>query len=233
MSGHVLKPLPASMSANESLATNTQTSTALESTADEDDEFTHLHASRAMKESLRKLQDELRCTLCDNVYREPVTLSCAHSFCKECIDFHGRNSWSCPCKLSSSRCKCLQLDGITSLSFTQQSSFFSFFNALFLADPGCNQAYSIQTTGSYRKFNPTLETLVSSLRANMDTLKRAPPDWWKEGGDIDPPFEEENSDNDRESDVEPEEDGESVDLQQPRNTDQKDDESILSDGSEV
>ena len=53
--------------------------------------------------------------------------------------------------------------------------------AAFVTDPGCGQSYSMQTTGSFRKINPTLETLVTSYHSMVDTLHRAPPNWWKEG----------------------------------------------------
>ena len=52
----------------------------------------------------------------------------------------------------------------------------------FRTDPECSRSISTQTTGSYRKVNPTLETLVTSLAEIVDTLQRAPPEWWKEGG---------------------------------------------------
>ena len=56
-----------------------------------------LQASRAMIESLQNLRDALRCSLCQNVYHEPMTLSCSHTFCRDCIDRHACNSWQCPC----------------------------------------------------------------------------------------------------------------------------------------
>ena len=81
-------------------------------------------------------------------------------------------------------------------------------------DPQCGSSISTQTTGSYRKVNPTLATLVTSLEEIVDTLQRAPPEWWKEGGGNDNnnvelsdhqiPLEEDDEDDD---------DDESIDLQ--------------------
>ena len=96
-------------------------------------------------------------------------------------------------------------------------------NAVFsppATDPGCARSYSMQVSGSFRKINPALVTLVSSLEAMVDTLQRAPPQWWKEGGDnvtlddaMNPSHDEEEEDDD-----------ESIDLQKPRPNMQEEDE---------
>eukprot|EP00061_Rhincodon_typus_P001899 g16078.t1 len=31
------------------------------------------------------LNQDLRCTICTQMYTEPVTLDCGHNFCKECV----------------------------------------------------------------------------------------------------------------------------------------------------
>lgn len=62
----------------------------------------------------------------------------------------------------------------------------------------------MQTSGSFRKVNPTLETLVTTLHAMVDTLQRAKPDWWKEGGDA--PLE--NNDDEASVDVQQQESSE-------------------------
>uniref|UniRef100_A0A3B5PUI2 Tripartite motif containing 35-12 n=1 Tax=Xiphophorus maculatus TaxID=8083 RepID=A0A3B5PUI2_XIPMA len=53
-----------------------------------------------------RLEEDLRCSVCQDVFKDPVVLSCSHSFCKECL----QNWWrekpvkECPvCKRRSSR----------------------------------------------------------------------------------------------------------------------------------
>jgi len=79
----------------------------------------------------------------------------------------------------------------------------------------------MQTSGSFRKINPTLQTLVTSLQAIMDTLQRAPPAWWKEGneeGAIQDLVDHDIMDYPTHMDQDHEEDDDddiSIDLQQP------------------
>ncbi|XP_075199454.1 uncharacterized protein LOC142302268 [Anomaloglossus baeobatrachus] len=47
------------------------------------------------------LKDELLCSICMNIYTDPVTLRCGHNFCRECIDGvldteGGYGDYSCP-----------------------------------------------------------------------------------------------------------------------------------------
>jgi hypothetical protein len=128
-----------------------------------------------MLRSLARLEAALQCPLCHHVLTAPMTLSCAHSFCCQCIDAYACDHWHCPME-------------------------------------GCGLALTLHTKGSFRKVNPTLDTLVSSFHTMVDTLSRAPDAWWKEGGEPgddedDPPSQED--DDDGLSD-------ESIDLQQPQ-----------------
>ena len=103
------------------------------------------------------------------------------------------------------------------------------FSLCSVTDPGCARSYSMQTSGSFRKINPTLATLVTSLEQIVDTLQRAPPEWWKEGGDA---ILNEHHHYAREE--EDEDDDESIDLQNLNNNndeseggeDEEDDESF-------
>ena len=55
-------------------------------------------ATKSMKSSINSIRDCLLCPLCNSIMKDPSTLQCSHSFCKDCIADHTRNSWSCPCK---------------------------------------------------------------------------------------------------------------------------------------
>ncbi|XP_006631733.1 zinc-binding protein A33-like [Lepisosteus oculatus] len=44
------------------------------------------------------LEDELSCPVCYEIFRDPVVLSCSHSFCKVCLEqqWEQNSSWECP-----------------------------------------------------------------------------------------------------------------------------------------
>ncbi len=44
------------------------------------------------------LEDELSCSVCTELFRDPVLLSCGHSFCRQCINDHWTfsSSRNCP-----------------------------------------------------------------------------------------------------------------------------------------
>ncbi|XP_035276331.1 zinc-binding protein A33-like [Anguilla anguilla] len=52
------------------------------------------------------LEEELSCPVCSEIFRDPVVLSCSHSFCKACLQqyWEQKGSWECPvCRRRSSR----------------------------------------------------------------------------------------------------------------------------------
>jgi len=64
---------------------------------------------------------------------------------------------------------------------------------------------TIKGEGSFRKINPSLQTVVSSWTSICQALSKAPNDWWKE--DDDHVEEPEKSDDEEEAE------GEMIDLQ--------------------
>jgi len=50
----------------------------------------------AMRKSLEELHSSLLCPLCNQVFVDPSTLPCAHTFCLSCMDEYAANAWSCP-----------------------------------------------------------------------------------------------------------------------------------------
>lgn len=44
-------------------------------------------------------EEDLCCPVCQDIFRDPVVLSCSHSFCKACLQkwWQGRNTFQCPC----------------------------------------------------------------------------------------------------------------------------------------
>ncbi|KAF2897035.1 hypothetical protein ILUMI_09151 [Ignelater luminosus] len=54
--------------------------------------------------SLESLEDELQCAICKEMFINPVTLSCTHTFCKYCIERWRQNHFHCPicrCKITT------------------------------------------------------------------------------------------------------------------------------------
>ncbi|RWS23696.1 E3 ubiquitin-protein ligase NRDP1-like protein [Leptotrombidium deliense] len=46
--------------------------------------------------NLSDFADELSCPICLGIFREPVTTSCRHVFCKQCIKLWSLKSMTCP-----------------------------------------------------------------------------------------------------------------------------------------
>ncbi|XP_034557721.1 zinc-binding protein A33-like [Notolabrus celidotus] len=53
-----------------------------------------------------KLEEDLCCPVCQDIFKNPVILSCSHSFCKDCLQrwWKQKENWECPvCKRKSSK----------------------------------------------------------------------------------------------------------------------------------
>lgn len=53
-----------------------------------------------------KLQEDLSCPVCKDIFKDPVILSCKHSFCNDCLQKYwaNKNDLGCPvCKRKSSK----------------------------------------------------------------------------------------------------------------------------------
>lgn len=44
----------------------------------------------------KMMEDDVRCSLCFNVFFHPVTTSCGHTYCKECLERSFVYSSQCP-----------------------------------------------------------------------------------------------------------------------------------------
>lgn len=49
-----------------------------------------------MSEAPFPLQEDLSCPVCREIFRDPVLLSCTHSFCRECLDKSWERNKTCP-----------------------------------------------------------------------------------------------------------------------------------------
>ena len=43
-----------------------------------------------------EVPSEIKCIICFDVFEEPTSLICGHSFCKQCISAHLENTPKCP-----------------------------------------------------------------------------------------------------------------------------------------
>ncbi|XP_052454357.1 E3 ubiquitin-protein ligase TRIM39-like [Carassius gibelio] len=50
-----------------------------------------------MSSSIGPLTEELQCSICLDVFTDPVTTPCGHNFCKTCLNKHWDNSETCSC----------------------------------------------------------------------------------------------------------------------------------------
>ncbi len=57
----------------------------------------HCHLFLAMSSSSGLLTEEIRCSICLNVFTDPVTTPCGHNFCKTCLNKCWDNSQTCSC----------------------------------------------------------------------------------------------------------------------------------------
>uniref|UniRef100_A0A8C3KPE8 E3 ubiquitin-protein ligase TRIM39-like n=1 Tax=Calidris pygmaea TaxID=425635 RepID=A0A8C3KPE8_9CHAR len=61
----------------------------------------------APRKPLEKLQDEARCSICLEIFQDPVSIHCGHNFCRSCITQtweERTTNFSCPqCRMTVSR----------------------------------------------------------------------------------------------------------------------------------
>lgn len=55
-------------------------------------------ATPEMRRSLADLGNALLCPLCNAIFQSPMTSSCGHSFCRQCIDAYSSDNYNCPGK---------------------------------------------------------------------------------------------------------------------------------------
>ena len=66
----------------------------------------HLHngLSSSLRDNMASgLEEDLSCQICHDVFRDPVFLSCSHSFCKDCLKSCWRQKLTCECPLCKRR----------------------------------------------------------------------------------------------------------------------------------
>ncbi|XP_026070348.1 E3 ubiquitin/ISG15 ligase TRIM25-like isoform X2 [Carassius auratus] len=54
-------------------------------------------AKATMSSSISSLTEELQCSICLDVFTDPVSTPCGHNFCKTCLNEHWDNSQTCSC----------------------------------------------------------------------------------------------------------------------------------------
>ena len=59
-----------------------------------------------MASSHTKLEENLKCSICLEIFKDPVVLHCTHSFCKACLDrsWNGKEAKECPLCRKISTC---------------------------------------------------------------------------------------------------------------------------------
>uniref|UniRef100_A0A9J7X4U6 RING-type E3 ubiquitin transferase n=1 Tax=Cyprinus carpio carpio TaxID=630221 RepID=A0A9J7X4U6_CYPCA len=55
------------------------------------------HKPPFMSSSISSLTEELQCSICLDVFTDPVSTPCGHNFCKTCLNEHWDNSQTCSC----------------------------------------------------------------------------------------------------------------------------------------
>ena len=113
----------------------------------------------------QKLEEELTCSSCGNLFLEPKTLSCLHTFCTKCIHDRLDSARDCELDLKAKNESKIPLSCFTNFVLKNEpKNTFSCFV--------CNAEFSEKDLDNIPK-NVSMERLISILKKRRTYLKRS------------------------------------------------------------